>query len=289
MNNISQADYEYFNGAAKKIETDSSVLISSSPYLNHATLRALIAQEMLRKNGPDLPNTAYIPEVAAILHDLEDMPRVAQLFAEEAVRKPEFGAWLKARHLSNFTVDEVKGFAPGTLGATIYDFLANSGYNIDYFFQGMEIKNDIEYYMKERVYTHDIEHMVTGFETNFCGEVALLTANLRAFYAYFTPELASFFMRIPNYLHAKTVMKNGLHYPAVMPEFLNAQDIGAEQGRNWKKPLMMVPWRTHLDWQIADIREEYGITNAPPPGYWEWTTAASEEPRYEASISAAAE
>lgn len=276
MNKISQADYEYFNGAIKKHETESSVLISSSVYLNDAPLRALIAQEMLRKNGEDMPNTAYIPEVAAILHQYEDMPRIGMLFAQEAQRLPEFGAWLNARHLSNFTIDEVKDFAPGTLGSIIYDFLANSGYNMDYFFQGMEITNDIEYYMKERVFTHDIEHMVTGFETNHCGEIALLAANFRAFYEYFTPELAAYFMRIPGYLMSKTVMKGTLHYPEIMAEHFRAEDIGAAQGRSWKKPLLLVPWRNHLDWQLADIREEYGVTNAPPPGYWDWTTAASE-------------
>jgi ubiquinone biosynthesis protein COQ4 len=276
MSNISKADYEYFNGAAQEIATDSSVLVSSSAYLNHPGLRALVAQEMLRKNGADLPNTAYIPEVAAILHQLEDMPRIGRLFAEEAIRLPEFGAWLKARHLSNFKIDEVQGFAPGTLGATVHDFLANSGYNMDYFFQGMEIRTDVEYYLKERVYTHDIEHMVTGFETNHCGEVALLAANFRAFYAYFRPELAAYCMRIPAYLKAKTLLKNSLHYPEVMAEYLNAEDIGAAQGRAWKKPLLLVPWRQHLDWRISDIREEYGISNAPPSGHWAWTTAASE-------------
>jgi hypothetical protein len=30
---------------------------------------------------------------------------------------------------------------------------------------------------------------------------------------------------------------------------------------------------------VEDIREEYGITAAPPSGYWKWTTAISEDPR----------
>lgn len=285
---VSQADYEYFNGSATKIETESSVLVSSSKYLSHGRLRELIAQEMLRRNGNDLPSTAFIPDVAAIFHELEDMPRIGQLFAEEAVRNPEFGEWLKARHLSDFKVDEVKGFAPGTLGATIHDFLSNSGYDIDYFFQGMEIKTDVEYYLKERVFTHDIEHMITGFETDHCGEIALVCANLRSFYNYFTPELAAYFQRLPHYLISKTMMKSGLHYSAVMPEFLTSMQVGFEQGASWKKPLMLIHWRNHLDWQISDIREEYGIHNAPKPGYWAWTTEASQDPAAP-SMQAAAE
>lgn len=288
MSNVSQADFDYFNGAIRKHDTESSVLISNSRHLNHAPLRALIAQEMLRRNGADMPNTAFIPEVAQILHELEDVPAIMRLIEEEAVRLPEFRAWLDKRHLSDFKIEEVTGFAPGTLGATIHDFLAHSGYAMDYFFQGMQVRSDYEYYLKERVLTHDVEHMVTGFETNFCGEIALLEANLRSFCNYFTPELAAVFMRIPNYLKSKSVMKNGLHYPQAMVEMGKAQDIGAAQGNSWKKPLLLIAWREHLDWQIADIREEYGITGAPPSGYWEWTTAISEDPRVPAAAAAPA-
>ena len=43
---IGDADRAYFNGNIKTITTQSSVQVSSSRYLNHAGLRALIAQEM---------------------------------------------------------------------------------------------------------------------------------------------------------------------------------------------------------------------------------------------------
>ena len=49
---VGDADKAYFNGAIKPHTTESSVLISNSRYLNHAGLRSLIAQEMLRRNGP---------------------------------------------------------------------------------------------------------------------------------------------------------------------------------------------------------------------------------------------
>ena len=77
---VSSADFEYYNGSGPGFTTESSVLISSSPYLNHPQLRALIAQEMLRRNGAELPNTAYIPDVVKILMELENWPRIFQLF-----------------------------------------------------------------------------------------------------------------------------------------------------------------------------------------------------------------
>ena len=104
---IGAADRAYFNGAIKKVETTSSILVSSSAYLNHPELRHLIGQEMLRRNGDDLPNTAFIPEVAQILHDLEDMEVIIGLFEAEKARLPLFKTWLEQRSLSDFTLDQI--------------------------------------------------------------------------------------------------------------------------------------------------------------------------------------
>ena len=92
----------YFNAAIQKIGTESSVLVSSSKYLNHQELRHLVSQEMLRRNGADMPNTAFIPEVAQILMMLEDFPRIIALFEEEKARLPQFKKWCDTRSLSDF-------------------------------------------------------------------------------------------------------------------------------------------------------------------------------------------
>lgn len=292
MVEVSQADYEYFNGSIVKHATESSVLISSSKYLNDAPLRGLIAQEMLRRNGADMPNTAYIPEVAQILHNLEDMPNIFRLFEEEKARLPEFKAWLDRRMQSDFKAEDVAHCKPGTLGHIIHDFLTGSGYQIDYFFQGMKVDSDYTYYLKERTFTHDIEHMVTGFETNYAGEIALLNANMYAYYNYFRPELAVYFNRVSAYLKAKSIMKAGLHYPEGFKMTLEAEFIGAKQGREWKRPLMMMPWRDWIDWPIEKVRAECGITEVLPPGCWSWTTALVDEgiePQQEQPIAQAAE
>ncbi|MBC2650250.1 hypothetical protein H7F50_00470 [Novosphingobium flavum] len=257
---IGDADRAYFNGGIKTVTTESSVLVSSSKYLNHPMLRALIAQEMLRRNGPDLPNTAYIPEVAQILHDLEDMPRIIGLFEMEKARLPRFREWLETRSLSNFTLAETEHCAPGTLGAAIHNFMANSGYQLDLFFQEIQVVNDFTFYLRQTALTHDIEHMITGFGPNHGGEVALLTANMHAKARYFHPELTAFFNRIAYYLKAKTIMKDGLHYPEAMVVNLEAEYLGAEQGRNWAYPLMLVDWRKYVDTPIEDIRRELNIT-----------------------------
>lgn len=288
---VGEGERQYFNGAIRKVETESSVLVSSSKYLNSAELRGLITQEMLRRNGSDLPNTAYIPEVAQALMMLEDFPRVMALFEEEKARLPLFRDWCEKRALADFKKDEVKDCAPGTLGAALYDFMVNSGYELDVFYREIQVVNDLTFYLRQTALTHDIEHIVSGFGPNHGGEIALLNANLHAKARYFHPELAAFFNRVPTYLKAKTIMKDGLHYPEAMVLNLEAEFVGATQARHWKYPIMLADWRAMTDWQIADIREELGIYPVPPEGLWADTNRLSNEddPAYGEPLMEAAE
>jgi ubiquinone biosynthesis protein Coq4 len=276
---IGDAELAYFNGSGPKHTTESSTLISSSPYLNDPKLREMMGQEMLRRNGADLPNTAYIPDMVKMFMEHEDWGRIMQLVEEEKARLPEFKAWLDGRKISLFKQEELDGAEPGTLRHVIWDFVTNSGMSMDFFYQGMEIQTDLEFMMKERSTTHDIEHMITGFETNHAGEIALLKANERATYNYFKPELAAFFFRTGAFLLSKSKMRCSLFYPECYKVELEAEEIGIAQGKNWKHPLFIIPYRDYMDWKIVDIREEFGITGAPPSGYWDWTTATSEDPR----------
>lgn len=274
---VGAGEREYFNGAIRKIETESSVLVSNSAYLNNSELRHLIAQEMLRRNGPDLPNTAFIPEVAQILMTLEDWGRIMALFEEEKARLPRFAQWCERKSLADFKKDEVKDCAPGTLGAALYDFMVNSGYELDIFYREIQVVNDLTYYLRQTALTHDIEHIVSGFGPNHGGEVALLTANMHSKARYFHPELAAFFNRVQSYLKSKTIMKDGLYYAEAAALNLEAEYQGAVQGRNWTYPLMLADWRGMVDWQIADIRKELGVTPVPAPDLWSDTNRLCDE------------
>jgi ubiquinone biosynthesis protein COQ4 len=288
---VGEGERAYFNGGIQKVETASSVLVSSSRYLNNAELRNLISQEMLRRNGTDLPNTAFIPEVAQALMMLEDFGRIMALFEEEKARLPEFKRWCDTRALCDFKKEEVKDCAPGTLGAALYDFMVNSGYELDVFYREIQVVNDLTFYLRQAALTHDIEHIISGFGPNHGGEIALLNANMHSKARYFHPELAAFFNRIPTYLKAKTIMKDGLHYPEAAVLNLEAEYQGAVQARNWKYPLMLADWRAMTNWQIADIREELGITPLPAPDLWADTNRLCNEddPMYGVPLAEAAE
>lgn len=274
---VGAGEREYFNGGMKTVNTKSSVLVSSSKYLNNAELRNLISQEMLRRNGPDIPNTAFIPEVAQILMMNEDFGRIMELFEIEKARLPKFKEWCDNKSLADFKKDEVKDCKPGTLGAALYDFMVNSGYELDIFYREIQVVNDLTFYLRQTALTHDIEHMVSGFGPNHGGELALLSANMHSKVRYYHPELAAFFNRVQVYLKAKTVMKDGLHYPEAHALHLEAEYQGAVQGRNWTYPMMLADWRALVDWQLSDIRKELGVTPVPEVGLWDGTNVLCED------------
>ena len=288
---VGEGERAYFNGGIQQIGTDSSVLVSSSRYLNHGELRSLVAQEMLRRNGPDLPNTAYIPEVAQIMMVLEDYPRIMELFEQEKARLPLFKAWCDNRSLSDFKKDDVRHCKPGTLGAALFNWMETSGYELDVFYRELVVVNDLTFYLRQAALNHDIEHLVTGFGPNHGGEIALLNANMYSRVRYFHPELAAFFCRIQGYLKSKTIMKDVLHYPEAFALNVEAEFVGASQAHNWTYPIMLADWRAMIDWQMDDIRKERGITPVPPADLWADTNRLCNEndPQYGEPLLEAAE
>lgn len=288
---VGEGERAYFNGGIQQVGTESSVLVSSSRYLNHGELRSLVAQEMLRRNGPDLPNTAYIPEVAQIMMMLEDYPRIMELFELEKARLPLFKAWCDNRSLSDFKKDDVRHCKPGTLGAALFNWMETSGYELDVFYRELVVVNDLTFYLRQAALNHDIEHLVTGFGPNHGGEIALLNANMYSRVRYFHPELAAFFCRIQGYLKSKTILKDVLHYPEAFALNVEAEFVGASQAHNWTYPIMLADWRAMIDWQMDDIRKELGITPVPPADLWAETNRLCNEddPHYGEPLLEAAE
>lgn len=270
-NAIAKDEAAYLMGANEPLT--SSVLISNSKYLNNPLFRDVYSQFGLKRDADDLPPAYLIPTLSRAFGEVTDWEEVARLVAEERERLPEFAAWLDERFLSNFSAESVAGYAPGTLGAEIHAFIAKTGYSIDFMFKG-EPKSDLEYMTKRRAQNHDIEHMVTGFCPSQVGEIALIVANAVSCSAYFRTDLAREMNNYGAILTSTAVSRAGLHYPAVLPALFEGIGLGYTLGSKQKRPLFMTRWEDYLDWTIADIREEFALTDGPPPGYWDWVFEA---------------
>lgn len=270
---MDQSESDYLKGGKKVLTTESSVLVSSSKYLNSAKVRDVVAQEMLRKLGHDVPPAFLVPEALEAFGELIDFPHVFALFEAEKAAKPEFKAWLEARYISNVKAGDVEHCKPGTLGAHVYDFITNSGLQLDFQFR-FEPSNDLEYFHKRFSQGHDIQHMVTGMGVDPVGELGLIMLNTESYFRYFSHELAGELTKFSTFLVSSGLMRANLHYPATMPAMLDAMKVGVDVGRNLKQPLFYVRWEDFWDCQIAEIQEELGIIGGPAPGAWDWTLEA---------------
>lgn len=252
-----------------------SVINTNSKYLNNPYYRDTYAQIALRRNGPDLPSTYIIPMASKAIGEVTDYAEFARLIEEEKVKNPEFADWLRARRYTAFKASELTDYAPGTLGQAIHEFLTTSGYEMDKMqMADFDVTNDIDYISKRRANLHDLEHLVTGFGPNNCGEIALVWTAISSLAKYFSPKLAHHMSAGLVFLSTATLQQNSLHYPAVFPLVMEAVRAGIEMGQALKRPLLMEPWEDMLDWQITDIAAHLGIT--PGPGSaWDWTTEAT--------------
>ncbi|RVT91162.1 Coq4 family protein [Sphingomonas crocodyli] len=262
---MSDKEAAYMRGRAEPVT--SSVLISSSKYLNDPFYRETYAQFALRKPGPDLPATYLIPNMVKALSSQRDDQEYYALVQEERKTKPEFDAWLKRRRLSRYIPDEMRQYGPGTLGAMIRDWIEQSGMEINFMKAGMEPRNDLEYMAKRRVSHHDIEHMVTGFGPSALGEQALAVMNNVCTLAYFSAPLAKYINEATMFVTTTSLYRLHLHTTELMAESYDAWRQGIAAGQSIKKPLLLVDWEDYLDWQVEDIAADLGFERGPGEGW----------------------
>jgi len=265
---LDHAESRYMQGAKEPVT--SSVLISNSKYLNNPYYRDTFAQSALRRHGHDLSETYMIPAMVKAITEVKDFAEFAQLLGAEKEKNPEFGAWIDARRMTSYRADALSGHAAGTLGAAIHDFLSQGDMSMEFMLQG-EPANDLDYLVKRRVSNHDIEHLVTGFGPNQLGEEALAICNVTSAARYFAPVLAQHINDFNVFVSVCSYKRVSLHYPRLMPDYLNAMKLGITAGQALKKPLFMMQWEDYLDVQVEDIAAELGITRGPGAG-WDWCT-----------------
>jgi ubiquinone biosynthesis protein Coq4 len=269
---MSETEIRYMRGP--KEPATSSVLISNSKYLNNPLYRDVWAQFSLRRVGDDLSETYLIPDMIRALGEVTDMAEFARLVEEEKAANPAFAAWLKERRLTSYRPDDLKGYAPGTLGAAIREFISASGMEIEFMMKGESPRSDLEYLMKRRTASHDIEHMVFGFPPYHAGEIALAACNLTAASRFFSPKLAAYIYSQVAFVTMAGLYRSSLHYPEVVSTLMEALRLGTTAGAALEVPPWMVNWEDYLDWPMEDIARDLGIERGPGEA-WKWTAEAA--------------
>lgn len=85
---------------------------------------------------------------------------------------PKCAAMLDSRHLGNWDLNELALLPKGTLGQVYAKHMLDNGLDSD-FFPRLDVVSDHAYLQMRSRQTHDIWHVVTGFNTSVADEVGL--------------------------------------------------------------------------------------------------------------------
>ena len=121
-------DIPYLMRGVVPVGTESSMLVSSSKYLNHPRLREWVAMILLRKNGPDFPAQAEMYELIGILNEIRDFGRIEALFTEERRTNAQLDDWFNEGFVSNYKLYDFKDYPADTVGGKYYRYLFDGGF-----------------------------------------------------------------------------------------------------------------------------------------------------------------
>lgn len=224
------ADTPYLYQGINLLQTDSSVLISSSRYLNHPQLREWMATELLRRNGPDVPTPSGAYRLSFIIKEIQDFARIDALFEAERKRWPALDRWIGEGFVSSFTKEDLASLPPDSVGGLFYAHLRDSGFRID-IVPPYQPKGIYDYWLLRSGQTHDWEHIITHGGFDSLGEIVTGFARLENIYKHFSPELANELAVMQYLLSIRFVSRTALHYPHVWHDTWAAVERGRAAGK----------------------------------------------------------
>ena len=223
-------DIPYLYQGINLLKTDSSVLISSSRYLNNPAMREWMATELLRRNGPDVPTPSGGYKLSFILKEIQDFAHIDSLFEQERKRLPELDRYLSERFVSTYTKEDLAKFPPDSVAGIYYKQLLDNNYRID-IVPVYETKGHYDYWVLRAGQVHDWEHIITHGAFDSLGEVTTGFARLENIYKHFSPELAGELTVLQFLLSFRFISRMALHYPSVWHDMWAAADRGRKAGR----------------------------------------------------------
>jgi len=254
-------DMPYLLRGVASIETESSILVSSSKYLNHPRLREWIAMILLRKNGPDFPPPAEMHEIIGILDSLRDFDHIEEMFAAERKVNPVLDRWFAAGFISKYTIEDFAGYAAGSVGRIFYDQMKGGDYQIQ-IVPWKEPKTQFEYYNLRSGQTHDFEHILCGGGFNFMGELVPYWYRLTNIFKYIkNPELAGELSILQILGSLRYTVRTLLHYPAIWPTAVDAIRRGIAVGQA-SEPLFLAKIEDVFHLPLQQAREVLGVRGA---------------------------
>jgi ubiquinone biosynthesis protein Coq4 len=237
------------------------VLVSSSKYLNHPRLREWIAFIALKKNGPDFPPAAEMYQLLSFIDELRDFDHIEHMITEERKVNPAFDKWFSDWWVSDYTLDDLKDCAPGTVGGIYYKTASEGNYDIQ-IVPDYKPKTQWQFYSLRSGQTHDYEHILTGGGFNYMGELIPYWFRLATIHTHIqNKELAGEMSVLSIFGTMRYVIRTMLHYPQVWETALSCIEQGIRIGRQ-SDPFWMAKMEDVWHVPLEEARAKLGVRGA---------------------------
>jgi ubiquinone biosynthesis protein COQ4 len=169
------------------------------------------------------------------------------LAAQHLKRDPDCAALIRERYIPcAHNLDELLSYPQNSLGYIYAATIKKAGFDPN-LHKDMRYKSDAEYVELRLSQTHDIWHIVTGFDTSPIGEIGL-----QAFH------LPQFPYPLATMLIANSLMSSTLLTPETLPQLLDAIALGWQMGKK-TKPLFAQKWEEAWEKPLAQWQAELNI------------------------------
>ncbi len=254
-------DIPYLARGVKQLGTESSVLVSSSKYLNHPRLREWIAFIALKKNGPDFPPAAEMYQLLSFIDELRDFDHIEHMITEERKVNPAFDQWFAEGWISDYQIDDLKDCAPGTVGGIYYKIATEGNYDIQ-IVPNFQPKTQWQYYSLRSGQTHDYEHILTGGGFNYMGELVPYWFRLATIHTHIQNKELAGEMSVLSILGTmRYVIRTMLHYPQIWETALTCIEQGIRIGRQ-SDPFWMAKMEDVWHLPLDEARARLGVRGA---------------------------
>lgn len=168
-------------------------------------------------------------------------------YKDRYLQNPQVAEMIKTRYGNEaINIKSLAAFAEGTLGRAYFDFINSKKLNSDFYKNNTKqnFTNDSEYIVFRIRQTHDLWHVLTGFETTQQGEAGLIAF----YYAQLRSPLSGLIVGLA-FIHF--LLKRPKDLPSLFDEVTTGWVLGAQS-----KPLLPFKWEEHWGRGLDDIRKE---------------------------------
>jgi len=239
----------------------SSLMKSTSEWLNHPIIREVLPIWLLRKNGPDFPVEAdHTLGLSPAFDQVIPPARVSELIEEERRINTEFDAWIAEGFVSTYTNEDFFQYEPGTVGGIIAYQIREHGFDLT-LGVGNEVPKNLtsyDYWKLRSRQSHDFEHILTGGQFNSLGEVAITWSRVANQTRHLSPDLAAAVNPYQAFAGLRMVTRAMLHYPETLLPTLRCLEQGIAVGIA-SPPFWFMKWEEVFHMTPADARVHFGV------------------------------